>query len=144
MVVGAGVFGAGVADGDEGADADGLTARAPAVAAAEAVLVDAFVADGVGDADGPLHPAANTHKSSTAQTANVAARFCINVTPRKVMAHFRYTQTSVKVHKASALNSFDVTPRNYLRVTRAPFARFLQSHWQTISLANEEAKQMQP
>jgi hypothetical protein len=52
-------------------------------------LVDAFAADGVGDAVGPLHPAANTHKSSTAQTANITARFCINITPRKVISHFR-------------------------------------------------------
>ncbi|HYB59076.1 MAG TPA: hypothetical protein VEB88_02385 [Candidatus Acidoferrales bacterium] len=84
-----GTVAVGVPAGDNVADGDGLAARALAEACAEAFLVDAFAADGVGDAVGPLHPAANTHKSSTAQTANITARFCINITPRKVMSHFR-------------------------------------------------------
>ncbi len=74
--------------------------------ACEVFLVDACAADGVGEAVGPLHPAATTHKSSTAQTANVTARFCINITPRKVINHFRYWETTVKVHKVSVKNSF--------------------------------------
>jgi hypothetical protein len=84
-----GAIGVGVPDGDNAVGGDGLAAGALAEACAEAFLIDAFAADGVGDAVGPLHPAANTHKSSTTQTANITARFCINITPRKVMSHFR-------------------------------------------------------
>jgi hypothetical protein len=109
-----GLVGGGVADGARASDGDVVAApalAAPALAeACEAFLVDACAADGAGDAVGPLHPAANTHKSSTAQTANVTARFCINVIPRKVTSHFRYVETSAKVHKVSVKSSFPLTP----------------------------------
>jgi hypothetical protein len=70
--------GVGVADGDKVTDAEGVAALV-----LEAVLVDTFAADGVGDAVGPLHPAAITQKSNTAHTANVAVRFFVKLTPRR-------------------------------------------------------------
>jgi hypothetical protein len=44
-------------------------------------LVDSFAADWVGDAVGPVQPAAITQKSNTAHTASVAVRFLIKLIP---------------------------------------------------------------
>jgi len=61
-----------------------VTALTLEIAFDEIVLVDELLAvDGVGDAVGPVHPAAITQKSSTAHTANVAVLFFIKLTPRR-------------------------------------------------------------
>ena len=61
-----------------------MTALTLEVAFDEIVLVDELLAvDGVGDAVGPVHPAAITQKSNTAHTANVAVRFLVKMTPRR-------------------------------------------------------------
>jgi len=84
VTVGASVTdGVGVTDGDTVTDADAVTACVLVATGAEVVVVDSFAADWVGDAVGPVHPAAITQKSNTAHTATVAVRFLIKLTPRR-------------------------------------------------------------
>jgi len=84
VAVGASVTdGVGVADGDTVTDADAVTACVLVATGAEVVVVDSFAADWVGDAVGPVHPAAITQKSNTAHTANVAVRFLVKMIPRR-------------------------------------------------------------
>jgi hypothetical protein len=61
----------------------GVTACTLEIAFDETVLVELLAVDGVGDAVGPLHPAAITQKSNTAHTANVTVRFFVKLTPRR-------------------------------------------------------------
>ena len=52
-----------------------------AVAEGVGVAVAEGVTDGVGDAVGPLHPAAHMQKSSAAHVASIAACFGFNMIP---------------------------------------------------------------
>jgi hypothetical protein len=72
----------GVAVGVPVGVAVGVTASLAAACVA-LLLVEEFLAlDGVGEAAGPLHPAATTQRSNTAHTASIAACFFIKLAPR--------------------------------------------------------------
>jgi hypothetical protein len=61
-----------------------------------ACVVELLAVDGVGDAVGPLHPAAITQKSKIAHTASVAVRFFVKLTPQQNDESLRMPKDSLQ------------------------------------------------
>jgi hypothetical protein len=89
-----------------------------------AFVVELLAVDGVGDAFGPLHPAAITQKSKMAHTASAAVRFFVKMTPRRSDTYFGCTKTLIYITFLSE-TGFYVDSQVIFQEERAFIAPFL-------------------